>query len=279
MEEIPDSGGREGEEELAEPTRLFVFDAFDPLEGKPPESVGGKFEGIARRARKILANRSREEIIIAADIISWLSECDLIRDRSLRELQRMAEGLESDRAHGDAEGENIADYGHEFGSLIYVMERMSLEGISDEVSNLTWPDLFAVLALGLIDDAAEWERSQRRPVEAEDTFYHMWHGPHAVEAMEALCMAEGLVRQANLQREKEKAVSSARQQAANKRHHKTNAIKREFIKFYHAATFRSRAEAAHLYYEGLDDDEKRLLAPTNAENTLLKALRAHLKGN
>ena len=62
-------------------------------------------------------------------------------------------------------------------------------------------------------------------------------------------------------------------QAVKQHHAAVKTLKQRFIDYYHADTFPSKRNAAELFYTGLPEDERRLLAPTNAVRTLTDALR------
>src|SRR3569623_1217585 len=101
------------------------------------------------------------------------------------------------------------------------------------------------------------------------------HSPYAVDAMEAVCMAECLQREPS--RQAAKIISEQNRKAALQRHVNTSELKRQLIEFFHTGTFKSMAEAARRFYDGLEEGKRKLLAPTNAIRTLTDALSAHLK--
>lgn len=256
---------------------LFAFEAFDPLEGEPPNTVGSKLRVIASRARRIVATRNRTEIIAAADIISWLTESESfikVRMDAIRKETQERKGTVA--LDGSGQVGNFG-FGQDIRDLICVMDRMSLEGISDGVPNVSWPELFAVFSLGIIDGAVEFDRSYGTLAQEDADFYHQWIGQRALDAMEAVCTAEGLLRHEQMQKEQQKARSDANQRAALKSHQATNNLKREFIHFYLQGNYSSYAEAARRFYEGLEPEKKKLLKPTNAVRTLTDALSAHLR--
>lgn len=253
--------------------KFYPFVAFDPLTGTPSQFVAGRFGQIAYRARKILSRRNRSEIIAAADTLSWLLLGDSVREIDLGLLEWHAKEL--DEKNGDSSDLTLSDAQ----LLARVVETVSLEDINEAVPNLTLAELYAVLALGLIDEAAEWEQHYMQAGYAEDeSIYPMGLSPYAVDAMEAVCMAESL--QGDIPRiQAAKIISAQKRKAALKRHANTNNLKRQFIEFFHTETFKSMAEAARRFYDGLEEGKRKLLAPTNATRTLTDALSAHLKQN
>lgn len=105
-----------------------------------------------------------------------------------------------------------------------------------------------------------------------DNFHHCAH--HALEAViyaeNAITLSDEVDNQV-----KEKTSERARQ-AAYKRHEKTRDFCNRFIQIYCGGVFKSKASAAREFIEMHDKDEIPL-APTNAERTLLDALRKHEK--
>lgn len=251
--------------------KFFPFVAFEPLTGTPSHFVAGRFRQIVYRARKILSGRSRREVVATADTLSWLLLCDAAQEINLDLLERQAEELEEE--NGDSNPLTLSDAQ----LLAHIVETVSLEDINEAVPNLTAPELYAVLALGLIDEAAEWEQHYMQAGYAEDdSIYPIALSPYAVDAMEAVCMAECLQR-SEPSRQAAKIISEQNRKAAIKRHSLINELKRQFIEFFLAGTFKSMAEAARRFYDGLEEGRRKLLAPTNAIRTLTDALSAHLK--
>lgn len=253
--------------------KFFPFVAFDPLTGTPSQFVAGRFGQIACRARKILSGRSRSEIIAAADTLSWLLLSDAAHAIKWGLLERQAKEL--DERNGDSSPLTLSDAQ----LLARVVETVLLEDINEAVPNLTVPELYAVLALGLIDEAAEWEQHYLQAGYAEDdAIYPIALSPYAVDAMEAVCMAQCLHR-TEPSRQAAKIISDQNRKAAIKRHLHITELKRQFIEFFLAGTFKSMAEAARRFYDSLEEGKRKLLAPTNAIRTLTDALSAHLKQN
>src|SRR3569623_930954 len=250
---------------------FFPFVAFDPLTGTPSQFVVGRFGQIACRARKILSGRSRSEIIAAADTLSWLLWADTAQDINFDLLKRGAKAL--DEENGDSSPLTLSDAQ----LLARIVETVSLEDINEAVPYLSAPELYAVLSFGLIDEAAEWEQHYMQAGYTEDdAIYPVALSPYAVDAMEAVCMAVFLQGD-NPRIQAAEIVSGKSRKAALIRHQATNELKREFILFSRSGNFKSNADAARRFYDGLDEGKRRLLAPTNAIRTLTAALSAHNK--
>lgn len=253
--------------------KFFPFVAFDPLTGTPPHFVAERFEQIAYRARKILSHRNRNEIIAAADTLSWLLLGDAVREIEFGLLTQLAKELDEEKDESSHLTLSDAQL------LALVVETVPLEDINEAVPNLALAELYAVLALGLIDEAAEWQQHYMQAGYAEDdSIYLTTLAPYAVDAIEAVCMAESLQGDI-LAHYAAKIISDKNSGAGLKRHEATNELKREFILFYHANSFPSMAEAARRFYNGLDEGKRKRLTPTNATRTLTEALSAHLKQN
>jgi hypothetical protein len=154
---------------------------------------------------------------------------------------------------------------------------------SAELQGFTWSQYFGFLALHHVYQAWFLERITDS-VKPGDEFVQALPNTlanYAAEATEAVCLGEQLLRK---EREdagiEEKVRASIRQRntkAAYKRHEKTSQLKQEFIEYYVSGEFPSQAEAARVFLRSIDDDKRTLLAPTNAERTLLDALRMSVK--
>lgn len=252
---------------------FYAFEAFDPVDGEPTDFVGGKFKEIAYRARKLLVKRSRQEILAMGDTLCWLLGSELARGQAFELIDLHVKALDEGKGQSDFEHISL----NNVAQILRLMEKVSIDDIDDAIPGLTWPELLAVLALGEIDEAIEWEQHyQQKGYPEDDSIYTMTLGPYAVEAMEAVCAAEALQR-GNPSIQAKKIVSDQTRKAALKRHQATNNLKREFIHFYHSREFKSRADAARRFYLSLPDKKQRLLTHTNAIRTLTDALSAHLK--
>lgn len=251
--------------------KFFPFVAFDPLTGTPSQFVAGRFGQIACRARKILSGRNRSEIVSAADTLSWLLLAGAAQEINFDSLEREAKELDEEKS--DSSPLTLSDAQ----LLARAVETVSLEDINEAVPNLNLAELYAVLALGLIDEAAEWEQHYMRAGYAQDdSIFPVALSPYAVDAMEAVCMAESV--QGDVPRlQAAKIISGKSRNAALIRHQATNELKREFILFCRSGNFKSKADAARRFYDSLDEEKRRLLAPTNAIRTLKEALSAHNK--
>ena len=153
----------------------------------------------------------------------------------------------------------------------------------EAVPNADWSHYFAVLALGYVAQATlayhKWMSGEKvPPYEVSEAFSI---GNHKIFATEAITYAECLKElkqqeedlDAKIEAEARKQLRQRNSQAAKQHHAAVKALKQQFIDFYHADTFPSKRKAAEQFYTGLPEDEKRLLAPTNAVRTLTAALR------
>lgn len=251
--------------------QLYTFQAFDPLTGEPPDILENKAENIVYRARRLLAKRNLEQVFAIADTLSWLLSTDVAQAYQAAQLKL---------SMGKSEESPIAahiDPFDEVNTLSHLMVYFSLDELNDDLPDLAWSEIFAVLALGLMDEASEWVKKYEKQYVPVDDFTRVSTlGPYLVEAMGAVSMAEYAVQLEHMHKERQK-ISNVRRKAALQRLKGVSALKRELIEFYHKGKFKSLAEAVRCFYAGLDNEKKRLLAPTNAERTLRQALSAHLK--
>src|SRR3569623_1350360 len=131
---------------------FFSGGAGGPGAGTPSQIVAGRFGQIACRARKILTGRNRSEIVATADTLTWMLLGDTAQETNFDLLEREAKELNEE--NGESTHLTLRDAQ----LLARVVETVSLVDINVAVPILSAPEFFAVLALGLIDVAAEWEQ-------------------------------------------------------------------------------------------------------------------------
>lgn len=263
-----------------------IFDYYDPKDGDVPNEFDSEFETIAFRARVILAERTRSEIIEAGETIDAMME-ETTSSRVGAALDALAEeaetGIESPTSHSHRSPSS---------DLEWCMGRIDPAAVT-QGAPFTWPELFAVLALALIAHGWE-ERHHLQTLELEDAFEETAFrniGSYAVDAMEALAKAEMLVRVEELEADFENTVQAKAQHlvstnnaaAAKRKHAPKNRVKRRFIHWYleneKSGLFQSRSQAAQRFFRELSEEERRPFSDTNAPRTLLDALRNHFREN
>ena len=100
----------------------------------------------------------------------------------------------------------------------------------------------------------------------------------AAEAAEAVCLGEQLQQKdQEIEQAVRKQISQRSSEAIRKRHSKVAQLKQELFEYYATGDFPSKAQAVRRFINELTHDKRNLLAPTNAERTLLEALRSHLR--
>ena len=100
---------------------------------------------------------------------------------------------------------------------------------------------------------------------------------YAKPALEAILYAENATSETlDIESKIKETTSEKARHAASKRHEKYQPIYNEFIQFYYAGEYKVKAEAARqfIWIKGIENIP---LAPTNAERSLLDALRKHEK--
>ena len=258
----------------------YSFENFDPKEGHCAEYFGSQYTDIVDRARKILEDRTREEIIAAAGLIDWITHQDTV-ERALAELTPMAEAL--DRGEDDFEGPPFPPAQR----LAYYLNMVNLDEL-EEFPNGSWAEYLAVLALALVADACEEQAYLKEERESEfDRVFWSQMGYFAIEAIEAVTMAECFARSGRLpappsiEHATKKRISQQAARAARRRFEPVNRLKQDFINWYREnegnGAFHSRAQAADIFYRRLPEDTRRLLRPSNAVRTLTDALREALR--
>jgi hypothetical protein len=259
------------------------FRYFNPKTGEAPEFFNHMFSQIIERARALLDKRTQLQIRAAWKAIQWMSEDERIESQKWERLLREAESPAGQPIAYDPTSDS------DTGRLMACREIIDVSDYK-KFPNGSWPEYFAVLALahtGLACDD-EHRRKPRRRVEDADRYEnHMRDidGHWAIHAMEAITTAEWIKREELLLHsqsslvldEHKKRISLQARSAAIARHSKTDALKREFIKYRLSNSDLSAAAAARQFLESLVGERRRILAPTNAMRTLSNAWTAHLK--
>ena len=241
----------------------MVFDDFDPQTDRLPWE---RFNQIADRARQILKDRSRQEIEYAALAVDWM----------------LSKGNSTNPSPAGA-------------LRTYVdIDLFGFDGVED-FRSATWPEFFAALALGLLEEAfLAWQHKTpyyEAGLDSEDDgaafekthYYNRFDAYEFVcEALDAVCMAESLLRESlvaqEIQRKHKKKIELRNKKAAIAKHAPLNQLKKECIRWYLSGSFPSKREAARRFYESLPESRRKLLAPSNAIRTLTQAISDYEKG-
>lgn len=185
---------------------LYRFKSFDPIVGVAPIAFGWHGNDIVERARALLHKRNREEFEAAIHVVNWLLDSIWVEDVCAERVESLARWLEvGSEARGvcDDKVEDAlpAMHARNIDSSCFCLSlcvghfdlsaRKTLPG-------LAWYELFAVLALGIVDRAMEDEDYyDSLPVQSE--FHHLWRcqthvADWLIEAMDAVATAEGLLK-------------------------------------------------------------------------------------
>jgi hypothetical protein len=169
---------------------FIQFDRFDPMTGDAPDAPFGLLPTIVARARKLLASRSRKQIVSAAQTADWLID-------------------EYNSARGDGN--------HATGSAVDALKGCIGDyvlGDDPDFPNGREFEYFAVLALWKVADAIhqlQTPTDDGHPIRYE--FRCSVAGSDALEAMDAVCWAEHLSFTEALQEERDSFAKEVRRRA------------------------------------------------------------------
>jgi hypothetical protein len=268
---------------------ILGFKHFHPLRGVLPDTFPEFGGDIVYRARTLLDKRSDEEIFAAIEIINWIIDESPAREEALAALEK---GLSSasDRANETDEGNiNDSSIRRDLYSSTYALKaRQAKYDITgdERLPNASWAEMFAALALSLIDQAFEDEvRYGNKALTGagidSDWFYEYRAVSHAsywlIEAMDAIGTAEGIRYLESVVTESKQKVRVRTQQAAIRRHAKTNDALTAFRDFYISEKHKSMRNAAQIFCEKFPKMAEHL-APYNRVRTLTEGLSKLLKG-
>lgn len=247
--------------------------SFDFTEGPVPGVSEMQFQNVADRARQIMAERTSEQVKSIVDLSDFLlDEYPFAREARWARAAAITEEEEPPTAPAlttSVEG------------MLAIMERISLDQYQD-IPGLRWEEIFAALALILIAAGSLEDKNilaHHHDPDLELASRNVYVIPYLAESVEALCIAEGLIRQRSAPgrlstHEVTDDTHPIRLQAkvgGIKRHAATNQLKRECIAYYQQHPELSMREAARRFYKELPS-ERQILTPTNAQRTLAQAL-------
>lgn len=250
---------------------ILGFKYFHPLKGEHPNTLSIYSHDIVFRSRFILAKRSLSEIKKIANAINWMVDHKKVRDHSADQLSKMLE--ESN------EYDYLANTLTPYYCLRTYQNYLNMPEI--DVISVQWHEIYAVLALTLIDKACD-----------DEIYYSSWHNVDdwlhewriesnastwIMEAMEAITWADGLLAKQNTIDEAKQKLSSRNTAAAIQRHAKTNDAILELAEMYQKGNFKSMRNAAQIYSEKHPDKVSHL-AHYNRVRTLTEGLSKFLNG-
>jgi len=240
---------------------LSPFDRFDPIDGRPSHHLFDQAETIIIRARRLLRDRNREQIVYLAETINFMLA---YRDPLSRLLDRLddedpaeATRLDHDetdtlpapplgRRPGLPSAELKAHPDRWFSSpaqaLYGLIEHFDIDNQTD-LPRAGWSEYFAALALALVGESLHvpaWTLDDQKggPI-VRELMEVRYVAKCLIDAMETLGRAELLrERETQLPRIRATAEKAAQekiplqhQMGGIKRHAETNRIKRDFIRF------------------------------------------------
>jgi hypothetical protein len=267
---------------------LLCFQQTDPKTGEYPPVTSNWGQEIADRARKILSARSVEEFIGLLNLANYFLES--LNPKGLLTLEKLSR--ECERLDTLADGgpptstdvDDLPDPECEVALLFWGLDRLDLLSPYDSPAS-TWPELFAILALGLLNTAAEDENYYSGWAD-KDEWVHDYRVLNNVsywtqQAERAISISETLSWAQNRQIQKhiEQSVSKSRQaqQAAFARHEKTANAVLALTSFYQKGSFPSMSAAVAKFCEEHRDLVAHL-AQTNRQRTLSERLGRQLRG-
>ena len=255
----------------------YEFIYFDPLTGESPYDYQLACDHIIHRSRTLLLQRTKEEMYEINELCRYIiSEFHNTFDDLL---------LSFDEESGEFTGKQTT----ESEKLLKCVEKYDID--SYEIKNLKWSEMFAVQALSFVSLASFDEHAHNKLHESVksnanrqyETLYNI--STWVLDAMESLGYAEmfNALEQkeheinVNIEKVVVAKISLKNKKAGIARHAKSTALKKEFIDYFQSGYFPSMSNAADTFLNQLDDEKRRILAPTNAKRTLTEALSSHLK--
>lgn len=227
-----------------------------------PRLFGGQFQYIADKARAILEKRSIEEIQFGLKTINWIY-------------------FESEQAY--IEGmlitvgkDNATFYITPTSVLANQTDKFDITGQVD-FQKAQWEEYFAILALALIGNAANYEKIEypylRLTKKEIEKLIQDSIGDSLADAMEAVCYAESIISKNELIKQNPKITKEAvnaqirlrNQYAAIVRHSPKNIIKKQFVKFYEKGQYKVFSFAVKEFYKELSEDERNEICDTTKD--------------
>ena len=261
--------------------QYYSFEHFDPISGDVAPLKFPICTNIVFRARQLLKNRTREQLDYALASLNWmLTQINISSHNPILQLL-----VDLDKRQADGEEIDQSDYTlpTEMNTLNTCMQAFDIAG-QELFPDAQWHEYFAVLALGKIDLAFEFNADPEKK-EPSETQFLIRAGGLAVEAMEAVSAAETLgaseAERASLIneiKELSEKVSLRNKSAAIKKHEKTNILLGELVAFYDFGKFASYAQATHEFLKTIPEARVTHLAPTNRVRTLTEGLSSIKRG-
>lgn len=273
---------------------IFGFQHFHPLKGSPPNDVHWFGGDIVFRARALLRGRNLTQIKAILSVANWLIAHSPVKALALEELEKLIISIDEQKSasskkrkskpEAHIESQNVKlDLGSDVTALRLCVDRFNLSEYPN-IPDLRWSELFAALALGLIDKAKDDEEFYGRGGEDDTGYFYAYRVSTHVSfwlmfAMDAVSSAEGLAKElqiasvakAQALAENSKKISLRNKKAAIEKHAKTTSALYKLREFYLSKKFKSQRNAAQIFSEEFPDVVAHL-APTNRVRTLSEGL-------
>lgn len=253
---------------------ILGFKYFHPLTGEWPNTFPGYGKDITYRAREILRNRSIADLHNIADAINWITNHKSVREKIFNDISVNAELIDS--------GNEPQYQGYSTCTIYAIKHYQQTYTLPDiQVKNLKWYEIYATLALGLLDKAVDDEKYYSE-WENRDDWLHEWRimshsATWLIEAMEAITLAEGMLSiETNSETEKNK-IKERNTSAAIQRHAKTNKAIIALHEMFTSGSYKSMSNAAQIFSENFPEKVAHL-APYNRVRTLANGLSDFIKG-
>jgi len=253
---------------------ILGFEYFHPLNGEYPNTFPSYGKDIVHRARSILQNRTITDIKIIAEAINWISDHKSIKDKLSTDLDTYIDLVENGKEPKYLGNTFTSIYGINFYKQNYAPPDTGIE-------NLQWFEVYATLALTLIDQAINDEQFYASWAISNE-WLHEWRivthsATWLIEAMEAIALAEGLQSIEVIGDLTKNKLRERNTQAAIQRHAATNNAIVALYEMFNQGTYKSMSNAAQIFSEKFPEKVAHL-APYNRVRTLSNGLSNFIKG-
>lgn len=266
---------------------IFCFQQVDPKIGEYPPVTSKLGQGIVDRARRVLAARSREELNSLLSLVNFflehLNPKGLLTYESLVLRAQIVDAEASGSSLPAKTLDDLPATDCEVSLLFWGLDQLELFSPS-ETQPPTWSELFAVLALGLLDSAAEEEKYYSSWADKDEWIheyrllrhvgYWTQQGERAIAISETLVWADS--RESKRRQDQAAAKTKQSQLAAFKRHEKTEKAVLELTRFFQSGRFPSMRSAVAQFCEEKKSVVEHL-APSNRIRTLTEHLSRQLQ--
>lgn len=253
---------------------ILGFSYFHPLKGECPNTLPIYSNDIVHRARGLLRERSIAELKRITKGINWIINHELITEKLLTDI-----GIEAENEENGIETNYKGNTFTSIYKLRYYQQTFTLP--DTRIQNLQWHEIYATLALTLIDRAIDDEKYYESWQDVNEWLHDYRILSHSatwlIEAMEAITTAEGLQRTQDSINDEKQKIRIRNTAAAIQRHASTNEAIIDLEKLYATGSYKSMRNAAQIFCENYPEKVKHL-AHYNRVRTLTDGLSAYLKG-